>query len=138
MYLRDTDGAGVVYFLNFLAICHEAYEESLAAAGVPLEVLPGSRGVVMPVVYTQADFRRPLFCGDHLEVTALPRAVSSTEYELVYTVRRQGAEPVVSRALTRHVCIDPGSRQRQDLPPALLDWLARWGEPHQTSPAAAP
>ena len=30
----DTDAAGVVFFPNYLTICHEAYEESLAAAGI--------------------------------------------------------------------------------------------------------
>ena len=26
----DTDAAGVVFFANYLALCHEAYEEALA------------------------------------------------------------------------------------------------------------
>jgi len=28
VHFADTDAAGVVFFANFLAICHEAYEES--------------------------------------------------------------------------------------------------------------
>ena len=31
---KDTDAAGVVYFANILAICNEAYEESLEASGI--------------------------------------------------------------------------------------------------------
>jgi len=34
IHFPDTDAAGVVFFPNYLAICHEAYEEALAAAGI--------------------------------------------------------------------------------------------------------
>ncbi|MFS8118916.1 MAG: acyl-CoA thioesterase, partial [Microcoleus sp.] len=34
---QDTDAAGVVYFANVLAMCHEAYEASLAASGINLK-----------------------------------------------------------------------------------------------------
>ena len=36
IYLSDTDAAGVVYFAKGLEICHQAYEESLAEAGISL------------------------------------------------------------------------------------------------------
>lgn len=34
---QDTDSAGVVYFANTLAMCHEAYEESLMASGIQVQ-----------------------------------------------------------------------------------------------------
>ena len=34
---QETDAAGVVYFANLLALCHEAYEASLAHAGIALK-----------------------------------------------------------------------------------------------------
>lgn len=36
IHFRDTDAAGVVFFANYLALCHEAYEEALAAAGLEI------------------------------------------------------------------------------------------------------
>ena len=33
IHFADTDAAGVVFFANYLRLCHEAYEEALAAAG---------------------------------------------------------------------------------------------------------
>ena len=30
--LGDTDAAGIMFFANYLVLCHEAYEASLAAA----------------------------------------------------------------------------------------------------------
>ena len=38
VHFQDTDAAGVVYFVNVLAICHEAYEASLAAFDINLKV----------------------------------------------------------------------------------------------------
>lgn len=36
VHFQDTDAAGVIYFANILAICHEAYEASLAAFNINL------------------------------------------------------------------------------------------------------
>ena len=37
IHFADTDAAGVVYFARYLSICHEAYEEALAAAGIDMK-----------------------------------------------------------------------------------------------------
>ena len=46
VHFPDTDAAGVVFFPNYLSICHEAYEEALAAANVR----HGAVRVLCPVV----------------------------------------------------------------------------------------
>jgi len=38
----DTDAAGVVFFPNYFSICHEAYEESLAADGIEFQSFSAS------------------------------------------------------------------------------------------------
>ena len=54
--LADTDAAGVVYFARVLSICHEAYEASLAAAGVPLASWIRKGTIALPIVHAHADF----------------------------------------------------------------------------------
>jgi 1,4-dihydroxy-2-naphthoyl-CoA hydrolase len=50
IHFQETDAAGVVYFANLLALCHEAYEASLAEAGVDLRQFFSSGGeVAVPV-----------------------------------------------------------------------------------------
>ncbi|MFZ9683665.1 MAG: 1,4-dihydroxy-2-naphthoyl-CoA hydrolase, partial [Cephaloticoccus sp.] len=39
--LAETDAAGIVYFANYLGLCHEAYEAALAAAGLPVQSFLG-------------------------------------------------------------------------------------------------
>ncbi|MEO0870141.1 MAG: acyl-CoA thioesterase, partial [Cyanobacteria bacterium J06642_11] len=65
---HETDAAGVVYFANILTLCHEAYEASLAAAGMNVRLFFGGGALAVPVVHGSVDFRRPLYCGDEVEI----------------------------------------------------------------------
>lgn len=57
----DTDAAGVVYFANVLAICHEAYESSLAASGIDLKAFFSQGVIAIPIVHASIDFCVPCF-----------------------------------------------------------------------------
>jgi len=126
---QDTDAAGVVYFANVLAICHEAYEASLAARKIDLrQFFRGVQGTV-PITHASVDFFQPLHCGDRLSIHLIPAQNSAHSFTITYTLFLE-AEPSkpVSTAQTRHVCIDPLTRKRQALPSALTDWLAHWSD----------
>jgi 1,4-dihydroxy-2-naphthoyl-CoA hydrolase len=123
----DTDAAGVVYFANVLAICHEAYEASLAAVGIDLRVFFSGVEVAFPIAHASVDFFRPLVCGDRLEIHLTPKLLQDSEFEIAYAVFWEGKlERSVSHAWTRHVCIDPATRKRQTLPTTISQWLERW------------
>ena len=122
----DTDAAGVVFFPNYLAICHEAYEESLTAEGIELNTFFGAHDVLVPVAKSQADYLRPLVCGDQISVTLSARALGRDGYAIDYEVRRLGnPEKLAARVRTEHVCISARSRERQTLPAPLVAWLQR-------------
>jgi 1,4-dihydroxy-2-naphthoyl-CoA hydrolase len=130
---QDTDAAGVVYFANTLAMCHEAYEASLIAAGIEVRQFFRASGdsevkaIAFPIVHAEADYLRPAFCGDRHEIQLTPTLQSDHAFEIQYVIYEvDHPEQPISKALTRHVCIDPISRQRQPLPQALLDWLNKW------------
>jgi 1,4-dihydroxy-2-naphthoyl-CoA hydrolase len=120
----DTDAAGVVFFPNYFAICHEAYEESLAADGVALQSLFGEHGVVVPVAKSQAEYLRPLACGDKISVTLTAELLGPDSYAIGCELRRLGApEKLAARVRTEHVCISSRSRERHALPAAIADWI---------------
>lgn len=128
---RETDAAGVVYFANLLALCHEAYEVSLAEAGFDVaRFFSRDSNVVVPVVHTEADFYQPLGCGDAIALHLTPTKLSPHSFEIRYDIYRHSeeaanirtAKPAV-KALTRHVCIHTQTRQRQVLTPQLVDWI---------------
>ncbi|MEM7065309.1 MAG: acyl-CoA thioesterase [Cyanobacteria bacterium P01_B01_bin.77] len=119
---HETDAAGVVYFANVLTLCHEAYEASLAANGIDVRVFFGGGLLAVPVVHASVDFRRPLHCGDQLEIALTPTPLDTNTFEICYHLRNTEQKPVAT-ALTRHVCIDSASRQRHEFSPELVQWL---------------
>ena len=124
VHFGDTDAAGVVFFPNYLVICHEAYEESLTAAGIELKTFFAQTGTVVPVIKSEADYLRPLSCGDKLRVTVAPSALTANSYAIRFEVTRLGAaEKIAARIRTEHVCIDAKTRERTPLPAALAAWV---------------
>jgi 1,4-dihydroxy-2-naphthoyl-CoA hydrolase len=124
---QDTDAAGVVYFANVLAICHEAYEASLTASGIDLNRFFRGADVAIPIVHASVDFMRPMMCGDRLQIHLTPMQLSSSEFEIAYRVfLSDRADKPASQAITRHVSIQTATRKRQDLSSQLLSWVAQW------------
>lgn len=124
---QDTDAAGVVYFANGLALCHEAYEASLAESGVPLRSFFGGSIVAVPIVHASIDFLQPLYCGDRLLIHLIPKLSTPFTFEINYQLRfQEQPEQIASRALTRHVCINAAHRTKTVLIPELTHWLDQW------------
>ena len=122
--LADTDAAGVVFFARTLAICHEAYEAALAAAGVDLHELLGAKEIVVPISRSEADYKRPLRCGDRITVSVSPAALSENSFAVRFEIVRLGPPDKVAAAVrTEHVCTAPARRERAPLPPKLAAWV---------------
>lgn len=127
---QDTDAAGVVYFANVLAICHEAYEASLEESGIDLKRFFQGKEIAFPIAHADVDFFAPMFCGDRLVIHLTPKQLRESEFEIAYQIfRLKQPEKVVSNACTRHVCVEilPDARRRMVLPEEITSWLQRWG-----------
>jgi len=117
---KDTDAAGVVYFANVLLMCHEACEESLAVSGINLKVFFSNPVVAVPIVHTCV-FSPPMFCGDQLLIKQLLNSA------LVMNLKLFTIAMAADKVVTRHVCIEPISRTRQELPTEIIQWFQQWG-----------
>ncbi len=122
---QDTDAAGVVYFANVLAMCHEAYEESLGCGGIHLKSFFSNPSVAIPIVHASVDFLRPMFCGDQIIIHFMTKHFNINTFEINYQI--EDAEELLAKALTKHVCIDPLGRTRKELPAEIIHWLDMWG-----------
>ncbi len=118
----DTDAAGVVYFANMLSICHEAYEASLVAANINLKTFFSNPTAAIPIVHAEVDFFRPLFCGEKINITLQSQQLSSDRFEIIYQVFGADGQ-LMAKAVTRHVCVNPSLRIKQELSPEVLLWL---------------
>jgi 1,4-dihydroxy-2-naphthoyl-CoA hydrolase len=128
-YLRtvrfaDTDAAGVVFFANYLALCHEAYEESLAASGIELKGFFESTGVVVPVAKSEAEYLRPLHPGAKLRITVAPQLISETSFAIRFDIFCVGPlEKIAARIRTEHIATSPAKKERAPLPAGLVSWI---------------
>lgn len=121
----DTDAAGVVFFANFFAICHEAYEEALAVHGINLQRFFSDTATIVPISKSEAEYLRPLQAGDKVRVTVRPERLTDESFRIHYEVVRLGPpEKVAARVRTEHVATSPEKRTRVPVPPALAAWVA--------------
>ncbi|MEY4939891.1 MAG: hypothetical protein RIQ93_1626 [Verrucomicrobiota bacterium] len=128
VHLADTDAAGVVYFARTLSLCHEAYEEALAAAGLKLDQFLGGAGIVIPIAKSQAEYLRPLRGGERLRIDATPELLAEDVFAMRFEVFRLGSRAkLAARVRTEHICISTGKGGREPLPPALVGWLKNAG-----------
>ena len=125
IHFPDTDAAGVVFFPNYLAICHEAYEESLAASGISVRNFFAENTLIVPVSKSSAEYLRPLFCGDKIAVTVKPSLLTPDTYAIDFEMTRVEPKPSkpVAHVRTSHVCIRSDTRERTPLPTALAAWV---------------
>jgi 1,4-dihydroxy-2-naphthoyl-CoA hydrolase len=139
IYFHDTDAAGVVYFANGLTLCHEAYEASLAAAGVNLRSFFRNEAIAVPITHAAIDFWQPMQCGDRIKINLSPQIVSEDtfviDYQLYFadqtdqkdfeldTLNSKKISKPIATAITRHTCIDVATRRRCGLTSELLKWI---------------
>lgn len=124
---QDTDAAGVVYFANVLAICHEAYEESLNVSNINLQEFFRNHNFAIPIVHADVDFLRPMFCGDRISIELSPNQLTSQKFEIKYQIITPENE-TIAKAITKHICIDPNTRTRKELPSEIIYWLQQWSD----------
>ena len=120
----DTDAAAVVYFPNYLSICHEAYEQSLMDRGFGLESGCRELGILVPVRRSEADYLRPLLCGESVEIELTPSLEAPDTFSIRFELFKfEGRRKRAAVVRTTHVCIDGRSRERSPLPAVFLDWI---------------
>jgi 1,4-dihydroxy-2-naphthoyl-CoA hydrolase len=123
--LADTDAAGVVFFARTLMLCHEAYEEALTAAGLDLKQFLGTADLIIPISKSEAEYLRPLYCGDKLAVTVRPTALTPASFALNFEITRLGPpDKLAARVRTEHVATSLAQRERLPLSPALAAWVS--------------
>jgi 1,4-dihydroxy-2-naphthoyl-CoA hydrolase len=132
----DTDAAGVVYFANYLSICHEAYEEALESVGIELHDFFSQEGVIIPISNARADYLRPMRCGDRIEVDLSASQVKEDTFFIEYEIwLADNHRKLAAQAKTAHVCVDSTTRKRTPLPETLRNWIQGKG-PEAAEPQA--
>ncbi len=80
----QVDPAQVVYFARVYEMAHEAFEEIMAAAGLPVGPLFQESEWGMPLVHTEADYRRPWRLGERVRIEGRIGSMTERTVEFQY------------------------------------------------------
>ena len=124
----ETDAAGVVHFLQLFKWCHEAWEESLEKYGIVLQdIFPTTQidisqlDVVLPVVHCEANYFKPLYVGDSINIELYPEKTNDSSFILRFKFKKNAEK--VAMANIKHVSINPITREKCSLSKQINLWL---------------
>lgn len=133
VYYEDTDGAGVVYYANYLRYFERARTEWLESLGFPLAAFEREHDVVFAVHRAEIDFLRPARLNDRLAVSVEVRDRGASRLVVAQQVFRDGAALVNARITL--ACVDPRRWRAARIPAALARMLppASAPDPHSAT-----
>ena len=124
----ETDAAGVVHFLQLFKWCHEAWEESLEKYGIVLQdIFPTTKihtnqlEVALPVVHCEANYFRPLYVGDSINIDLHPNKINDFSFIIRCKYKKNGEQ--IGLTNIKHMSINPITREKCLLPKQINFWL---------------
>jgi len=101
---RDTDQMGHVYYANHLVWFEIGRTELVREMGLPYREMEQTRGVFLPVVSVQINYRAPAHYDDLIEIQTRVAKLSHVGIEFRYRVIRREAqgEVLIAEGSSRH------------------------------------
>ena len=117
----DIDNAGIVYYPRFLHYFHLAMEEFFAnELNIDYANVLHERNVALPTVHVEADFRRRMRYGDHIDMEVRVITIGRTSIIWGYRGYRAGKkDELVVEGSNITVCVQMDTFEKMDVP----DWL---------------
>jgi 4-hydroxybenzoyl-CoA thioesterase len=125
----DIDNAGIVYYPRFVHYFHVALEEFFTEAlQVDYATVLTKHRISFPTVHLEADFRRPLLFGDHIDVEIRVVKLGSTSITWGYTTYKTGEpDSIVVEGHNVTVCMNMDRFKKIEIP----GWLRKVLEAYQ-------
>ncbi len=120
----DADPAGVLFYANIFAICHDVYESAVRSLAPLVPDIFNHPSYALPIVHCTADYNKPLQPGDEVEIRLSFGKIGGTSFQIEYDVLNADGE-TAARATTIHVCIDRKLGKKVALPDS---WKKAFGE----------
>jgi len=122
VYWEDTDGAGIVYYANYLKFMERARTEWLRLRGFGQSELAQRFGLAFVVRRAELDFLRPARLDDVLRVSAVVARLGAASVAFEQTIRR-GEERIVAGRLEL-ACVNIAAVSPARIPAPLRAALA--------------
>jgi 4-hydroxybenzoyl-CoA thioesterase len=117
----QVDQAGIIYYPELFNAVHHGVEDMLIEAGVPFWDLVRDRGVGMPIVHAEADYRNPIRYGTTVDIVITPVVGQSS---IGFEAEGAVDSTLVFTALQKHVTIDMDRFESIPIPDDVGDHLA--------------
>jgi acyl-CoA thioester hydrolase len=117
VYHEDTDGAGVVYYANYLRYFERARTEWLRALGFEQTDLAAQYGVVFVVRAITVEYHLPARFNDALSISVELARVGASQIRLTQQALR--GDDMLVEAQVRLACVDAAAMKAVRMPAAL-------------------
>lgn len=126
--LHEIDAAGILFHGQIFAINHNALEEVMTAAGLPVEQIIDDHPFSIAVAHVEADYTQPIRLGERLILSVHAERIGNSSFTLKTEVDQTNSAGTTQRkaeVTTIHVTIDPESGNSIPLPDVVRDALSQ-------------
>jgi 1,4-dihydroxy-2-naphthoyl-CoA hydrolase len=124
--LHEVDAAGIVFFARAFEYVSDAFVTLCASGGVRVDEVLRERRWGAPLRHVEAEYLRPLYFGDHIEIALVAAHMEDTSVTLGYRVSTPGDGVVRVTVQATHVFVDGETFTRRPIPPEMRQVLERW------------
>lgn len=103
--LHQADAAGIVFFVNYFTLAHDAYEAFMESIGYNFSDIIRQTDMLLLIAHAEADYIRSLSPGEKIKVNVKAGKIGHSSYTLEYEILDRDNEPAC-RLKTTHVAID--------------------------------
>ena len=123
--LRDTDAAGVIFFVNYFVFAHETYELFLQEIGYSLQRIIEQESFLLPIVHAESDYHQMINMEDQITIVLNVNRIGISSFTLVYDYFLENQE-LVSSVKTVHVCVDKATLKKRPIPEDFQQALKKY------------
>lgn len=113
---QDVDAAGIVFFARAFEYVTDVFVAFCAAGGVRVDRVIRERRWGAPLRHVEADYLRPLFFGDRIEVALVAAHLEETSVTLGYRVANTANGVVHATVQAMHVFVNADTFERCPVP----------------------
>lgn len=129
IYYEDTDAGGVVYHSNFIKFAERGRTELLRFMGFENKSLRDNQGVIFVVRHINADYLKPAFLDDLLNLQTIVTELKNTSLVMKQSIYRN--DDLIFTADVTVVCIDAGSLKPVRIPDGLRGGFQKYFKSHE-------
>ncbi|NVM22375.1 MAG: acyl-CoA thioesterase [Desulfobacterales bacterium] len=123
--LKDTDAAGIIFFLGYFVFAHETYELFLEEIGYSLRRIIEQESFSLPIVHAESDYHKMLKLEDAITIVLNVTGIGTASFTLGYDYYLENQE-LAGRVKTVHACIDKATLKKMPIPEELRQALKKY------------